>query len=161
LPAGVELTTTSPSGTDWACTTSASAPQVSCTQTAGHEGLGAGATSTTITVPVHFLAASVGTATDSAHVNTVTGETDTADNTKTFGTAVDPLPTATVTKTNNANGDEGYSADETTTTVGSTVPFKVHIVNTSPYAVDVVSVTDTVDGATNGTLVNCNPPLST
>jgi uncharacterized repeat protein (TIGR01451 family) len=162
LPAGLELVAGNPpTGTGWACTTAASAPQVSCTQTAGNTGLGAGLTSSTITVPVRFLAGSVGTATDSAHVNPVTGETDPADNTATFDTFVTPLPTATVVKSNDASGDGQFNADETTTTPGKTVPFKLHITNTSPYAVDVVSVSDAVDGAATGSTVNCVPALTT
>jgi uncharacterized repeat protein (TIGR01451 family) len=133
---------------------------VSCTQTAGHEGLAAGATSSVITVPVHFVAGSVGTATDSAHVNPVTGESDTADNTKTFDTNVEPTPSAEVTKTANANGDDEFGENEIAPTVGREVVFKLHIKNTSPYAISVgQTISDAVSLSTDGPSQE-NQPLS-
>jgi uncharacterized repeat protein (TIGR01451 family) len=65
---------------------------------------------------------------------------------------VQQAPTASVTKTNNADGSEtagdNYSPEETATTSGAPVPFRVRVVNTSVFSVVINSVWDTVDGGT-------------
>jgi uncharacterized repeat protein (TIGR01451 family) len=54
--------------------------------------------------------------------------------------------TATVDKTNDANGDAAFSDDETATAEGAAVPFSVTVTNTSAVPAVVVSLTDTVSG---------------
>ncbi|MDX6197853.1 MAG: hypothetical protein QOJ79_1004, partial [Actinomycetota bacterium] len=54
-------------------------------------------------------------------------------------------PTATVTKTNDANGDGIFSTDEESPAVTRPVTFKLHVRNTSPYAISVgQSISDVV-----------------
>jgi uncharacterized repeat protein (TIGR01451 family) len=77
--------------------------------------------------------------------------------------AVGCTPTATVTKTNDANGDEVFHADEDASSVGAPVVFKLHVTNTSPYAIDVSSVvSDAVSLGTQESApvsVSCLPAL--
>ncbi|MDT7550668.1 MAG: large repetitive protein [Actinomycetota bacterium] len=57
-------------------------------------------------------------------------------------TSVPVAPTATVTKTNDANGDGTYSEPETAVAAGLDVPFRLHVVNSSDFPVQVVGVQD-------------------
>jgi uncharacterized repeat protein (TIGR01451 family)/LPXTG-motif cell wall-anchored protein len=55
--------------------------------------------------------------------------------------------TATLDKTNDADGDDGFTDDETTDAAGVDVPFSVTVTNTSAVPAVVVSVSDAVSGA--------------
>jgi uncharacterized repeat protein (TIGR01451 family) len=77
--------------------------------------------------------------------------------------AVGCTPTADVTKTNDANGDEVFHADEEASSPSAPVTFKLHVTNTSPYAIDVSSlVTDAINVGTQESApvsVSCLPAL--
>ena len=65
--------------------------------------------------------------------------------------------TATVDKTNDANGDATFSDDETATSVGASVPFKVVVTNTSVVPAVLASLTDAVAG--NPVAFTCDPDV--
>jgi uncharacterized repeat protein (TIGR01451 family) len=67
-----------------------------------------------------------------------------------FSLVFDPAPdctnpSATISKSNNANNDEAFSTAEEATTEGQQVRFKLHVTNTSTYAINVgQNITDKV-----------------
>jgi uncharacterized repeat protein (TIGR01451 family) len=65
--------------------------------------------------------------------------------------------TATVDKTNDADGDGTFSDDETASSVGASVPFKVVITNTSVVPAVVGSLTDVAEG--NPVTLSCDPDV--
>ena len=68
-----------------------------------------------------------------------------------------PVLTLNVVKTNDANGNGGYSGDETTMVPAASVPFQIAVTNTS----DVSIAIDTVTDAVGATLIpiSCVPAL--
>jgi uncharacterized repeat protein (TIGR01451 family) len=132
LPAG--LTTTSPpSGTTGFDCTASTATNVSC---AFSGSLTTG--TAVVTVPVQISSTFTGTS---------LSNTGAVDNTSsnTVVTTVEPNPSAEVTKTNNANGDDQFSTAEEAPAVSQPVTFKLHVKNTSPYAINVgQSISDLV-----------------
>ena len=151
LPVGL-TTTATPAGSGFDCTAS-TATFVDCSWTGSLTSASPAATAQ-LTVPVRIAPTFSGASLSN------TGSVDEINSNTVVTTVQDVAPTATVLKTSDANGDEQFNQDETTTTAGKTVPFRLHITNTSPYGVDVVSVTDAVDGAVTGTAVSCLPALT-
>jgi uncharacterized repeat protein (TIGR01451 family) len=65
--------------------------------------------------------------------------------------------TATVDKTNDANGDGTFSDDETASSVGAAVPFRVVVTNTSVVPAVLGALTDVADGSP--VTLSCDPAV--
>ena len=89
-------------------------------------------------------AVGAGAATDGTQVTGVVVPADGTE-TVTFTNDYEPSYGVTIVKTNDADGDEGYTDDETTSP-GEAVPFQVVITNTGTGDLTVASLTDTWPG---------------
>ncbi|MCU1590843.1 MAG: domain containing protein [Frankiales bacterium] len=129
---------TAPAG--FACTTALQV--ITCTT---NQDLAPGlAVDSTMVLTVEVTYATAGSKTNTVVVGTARGgESDTSNNTASATTLVtEPDPSADVTKSNDGDGNGIFHIDEVVPTTGASVPFKLHIHNTSPYTVNVTSVTD-------------------